>query len=317
MVSAHLSQVFPSSFIGDASFQKTLGDEFYLCDHGNMIFHWADFYETCEAIKRQLESNELLRSDFKKREIAISRLQLIPIWIRTKKKVYQLTMFDLYETYITSNSHFVDDLDPVSPIELSFISGTGPFKTMAIAECFSQITYKDFVMVFLLKDKLPKRDYRIRLKAKVLVEFGENFSQARLINLEQMTAKGLLLSLDWNFYMEELSKSEKIRILLETQSLNESLGKTVTELKKHLSQHTFNLMYSSRKEDAVELASDQLTVQSSFDFLKNKKIYLYIGYDKMMQGSPEITKSLMSFMNYSRDLIRAHYIQLEKNLKSA
>ncbi len=47
-----------------------------------------------------MESNPELREEFKRKEVSLNRLSLIPVWIRTEKKVHQTTMFDLYERYI-------------------------------------------------------------------------------------------------------------------------------------------------------------------------------------------------------------------------
>lgn len=312
-----LTNLFPAAFLNDSSLHKSLGEEFSLCANGNMVFHWADFHETCDTIKVHLENDPNLMEDFKRREDAISRLALIPIWIRTKKKVYQLTMFELYERYILNQTHLIGDLDPFDPIELSFISATGPFKNMAIAECFSQITYRDFILVYLLKDRLPKRDYHIRLKAKVLLEYGKDFAQGRLINLEQMAMTGLLFSVESDFYMKELASNGDLRILIDTNTLKEAIGKTLPELKAHLSKHTFNLMYSSKKDDAIECRFESFSTQSSLDFYKNKKVYLFIEYDKLAEKAPDAAEALKKFIAYSRELVREHYKQLADRLKSA
>lgn len=312
-----LTNLFPAAFLNDSALHSSLGEEFSLCDNGNMVFHWADFHETCDTIKTHLESNPGLMEDFKRREEAINRLSLIPVWIRTRSKVYQLTMFELYESYILNQTQLTHDLDPFGPIELSFISATGPFKGMSIAECFSKITYRDFVLVYLLKGKLPKRDFRVRLKAKVLIEYGQDMSQARLIGLEQMTAQGLLFSMDSDFYMSDLAGQPSIRVLIDTQTLKTSLGKNVPELKAHLAQHTFNLLYSSRKEDAIEVPHEAFSTQSSFDFFRNKKVYLFVPYEAIGKTKPEAAKILRNFIDYSRDLVRAHYKAMAKGLKSA
>jgi len=311
MTSNNLLYLINHPFSKEINFQKSLGEEFKFCEHGNMTFHWADYHETCEFMKQQILNQPNLADDFRKREIGIERLRLIPVWIKNFNKVNQLSIFDLYESYILSKTHLVHEIDPLNPVEISFISGAGPFKNMAVSECFSQITYKDFVMVYLLKDKLPKRDYRLRLKAKVLMEYGENFTQARLINFEQLTSRGILLSLDSGIFMEEVSSCKEVRLLIETSLLKNAIGKSPEELKHILSQNMFNLFYSSKKEDAVELKLNQIQTQSSFEFLKNRKIYLYIGFDKIKIKSPDVAQNLESFGRYTREIIKNYFIQYD------
>ena len=306
-----LTELFPLSFLNESTLQLNLGEDFSLCENDNMVFNWADFHETCEVVKKRLENDPHMKEDFAHKEMALKRLSLIPVWIRTQKKVHQTTMFDLYDRYILNQMKFSLGVDPFGPIELSFISGTGPFKEMAIAECFNNSTYKDFVMLYLLKDKLPKRDYRIRLKSKILMEYGADFSKAGLISLEQLTMNGLLLSLDSEFYQKNLSQLNELRFLIDTNCLAEGLQKDLGELRTHLSKYTFNLLYSSRKEDSVVCSHKDFSIQSSFDFLKNKKVYLFVSYAKLATSNAKI-KDIQSFVSHSRSLIRERYLSQSK-----
>ncbi len=312
MANFSLTELFPQSFLNESTFQHNLGEDFSLCDNGNMVFHWADYHETCDAVKMNMESNPELRDEFKRKEIGLNRLSLIPVWIRTEKKVHQTTMFDLYERYILNQMQMSLGVDPFGPIEISFISGTGPFRSMAIAECFNSSTYKDFVMVYLLKGKLPKRDYRIRLKSKVLMEYGPDFGKAGLIGLEQLTMNGLLFSLDSDLFLKDISKETELRILIDSGTLAESCDKGLLELKAHLSQYAFNLLYSSRKEDSVSCLVKDFTVQSSFNFLKNNKVYLFISYENFSTNNSK-SKSIQKFVQHTRNMICDFY--KTKNLK--
>jgi hypothetical protein len=305
-MSLTLSEHFPTSFLSNKALEQSLGEDFSLCENGNMVFHWADYFETCNVVKVSLESNPEMLEEFKRKEVALNRLSLIPVWMRTEKKVHQATMFDLYERYILNQMQLSLGIDPFGPIEISFISGTGPFRSMAIAECFNSTTYNEFVMVYLLKDKLPKRDYRVRLKSKVLMEFGDDFSQAGLIGLEQLTVNGLLFSLDSDFFLKEISNKSQLRILIDTASLSTGCSKNLPELKTHLTQYAFNLMYSSKKEDAVTCSLKDFSVQSSFDFLNNKKVYLFVSYEKL-KASNQGVKVIQNFVEHTRNLICDHY----------
>jgi hypothetical protein len=310
-----ISNLFPTSFFNDSNILDSLGEEFSLCGNGNMAFHWADFHETCDAIKGQIETNAQLMDDFKRREMGLARLALIPVWIRTHAKVHQTTMYDLYERYVLNQSYLMG-VDPFGPIEISFISGTGPFKSLAVAECFNKATYIDFVLIYLLQNKLPRRDYRIRLKAKVLLEYGVDFQKAQLIQLEQLTTSGLLFSLDSEFFLKEVSKESQIRFLVNTQVLKDVSSKTLPEIQTHLSQFAFNLLYSARKEDGINCALADFNIQSSFDFLKSKKVYLFIAYNKLQAESQGSIKNIQDFIHHSRELVRDHYRHLP-TMKSA
>lgn len=317
MALQNITQLFAPSFLNDSALTKTLGEEFVLCDNGNMVFHWADFFETCDMIKSQLENDPVLMNDFKQREAALSRLAQIPVWVRTESKVHQSTMHDLYEKYILNQTSMMGGIDPFCPLEVSFISGTGPFKAMSVAECFNKTTYRDFVLVYLIKGKLPRRDYRIRLKSKILAEYGTGFRQAELVALEQLTMNGMLLSLDSETYMKKLGDQETIRLLINAKMLEGGKGKNLDELKTHLSQYAFNLLYSSNKEDAMAISLKHFSVQSSFDFSKNKKVFLFISYDKLAETHPANVKIIREFVSHSKELVRAHYQNTNVNQKTA
>lgn len=313
-----LNQFFPQSFLSDSYMDQTLGEEFPLCDNGNMVFHWADFHETCDVVKQHLENNPALREDYRKREAGLLKLELIPVWIKTKNKVFQTTMHDLYEKYLLNRSQLMGGLDPFDPMDISFISGTGPFKTMAIAECFNKSTYKDFVLVYLLKGKLPRRDYRLRLKSKILVEYGDEFDKAQLVHLEQITMNGILISLDSKIYNDDMAKEKHMRVLLDTKSLKDGVTKNLPELQAFLSQFAFNLMYSSRKQDAMECLMSDISPGASVDYFKNKKAYLFVPYKIFSQESAQNVEDIKKFVAHTKTLVLAHFNEaLASKSKSA
>ncbi|MFL5784609.1 MAG: hypothetical protein ACJ76H_08380 [Bacteriovoracaceae bacterium] len=307
MAQVNVTSLFAQSFFQDSSLHHTLGEEFALGENGLMVFHWADFHETCDSVKAALEAEPTLMEDFLRREAGIERLAHIPVWIKTKEKVHQTSMHELYEKHIFNRSQIVGGVDSFGPIEISFISGTGPFKTMAITECFNKTIYRDFILINLIHGKLPKRDFRVRIKSKVLMEYGDDYGRAQLISLDQLTTNGLLFSLDAELFQKEVADKNKLRIILETDSLASALGKNLEELKGHFSQYAFNLMYSSNKTDSVYCNLSDFSVQSSFDFFKNKKVYLFIPFNKIECEKGNHVKNIKDFMDYTKTLVRDHY----------
>lgn len=307
MSETQVSPLFPQSFLTESSLHLSLGQEFPIGENGLMVFHWADFHETCDTVRESLESDSELFSDFKRREAGILHLATIPVWIKTKSKVHQTNMYELYERHIFNRSQVLAGADTLGPLDVSFISGTGPFKSMAISECFNKTVYRDFILISLLQGKLPKRDFRVRIKSKVLFEYGEDFSRAQLVNLEQLTTAGLLFSLDAATFQRDFAHCEDFRIILGTDALAEGIGKSLEELKAHISKYAFNLLYSSHKEDSVTCKLSDFSVQSSFDFFLNKKAYLFIPYTKFGTDSENHLRVIREFMAYTKTLVREHY----------
>ena len=315
MALENISRFLSPSFVMNTALTKMLGEDFILCDNGNMVFHWADFFETCDMIKAHLQNDSEMMKDFHLREKALLRLDSIPVWIKTENKIHQTSMYKLYESYILNQSQLLGTIDPFCPLDISFISGTGPFKNMSVAECFNNSTYRDFILVFLIQEKLPRRDYRIRLKSKILLEYGEHYADAELIALEQLTMNGMLVSIESELYLKKVMAMEDVRILINSKMLADGRHKSLGELKSYLSQFAFNLLYSSKKEDSVICKVNKFSVQSSFDFSKNKKIFLFIHYDDMVSSDPESINLIKEFVAHTKDLVLDYYRPVqEKNI---
>ncbi|MFY7993150.1 MAG: hypothetical protein ACOVP4_07665 [Bacteriovoracaceae bacterium] len=301
-----LSQV--DAFSVDASFNQQplfgqkLGDVLPLSSLGLIVFHWADFSETCEVLESQMKADETLSHDFIVLKERVQSLRSIPLWIKTKNKIRQFNLFELYSSYILNQT--TDRLDPHTPMDISFISGSGPFKNLAISECFNHQLYRDMVMVLLIEKKLPKRDFRIRVKAKILAEYGSQYESGHLFQMEQMTQNGLLFSCDSEFYFKEWPKMKNIRLLLNSQMMAEASKMSLEEMKLYFDQFPFNLMYSSRKDDAIETQSEQWSVSSGFDFFKDQKVYLFLPFNSIEKDHHEAVTHLKSFVSSTKELVR-------------
>jgi hypothetical protein len=306
MPNTSITHFFSPAFLSSDQ-RSNLSEEYQLCENGSMVFHWADFHETCDDVRARMAQDRALREDYERRESALRQLELIPVWIRTRSSVHQTTMFELYHKHVLNTAE-LPGVDLFGPLDLSFISASGPFKTMAASECFNRATYRDFVLVSLIQGKLPRRDFRIRLKAKILMQWvsREGAEASTLVQLEQMTTRGLLLSMDAQAYTTAVSGAGSIQLLLDSRPLGEALGKSLPELRAQLANHVFNLLYSSRKQDAVSCPVEHITAQSSFDFLASRKIYLFIGYQHLNAPGDEVRR-ISEFVAHTRELVRQQF----------
>ncbi len=284
----------------------SLSEELVISDKIGMIFHWSDFHETCDLVKSQIEYNSELRDDYFRREYNLRFFQLIPVWIKMESKNIQTTLFDLYEKFIFGQFDHKPIVDPFYPFEISFISATGPFKTMAITECFNSSIFRDFIFVYLLQGKLPRRDFRIHLNSKVIMEHGKGFSQADLLSIVQLTSEGILFSLESEVFFRHISTStEEVRVLINSDIFKDCLKKNLDELKSHLSNYTSNVLYSSFKKDATYGFLKDFELQSSFDFTQNKTIYLFMKYQDP-RGVVNLTP-IKDFVAHTKSLVHDYY----------
>jgi hypothetical protein len=65
-------------------------------------------------------------------------------------------------------------------------------------------------------------------------------------------------------------------------------------------------MYSSNKDDSVTCQLKDFAIQSSFDFLKNKKVYLFISYEKLAASNGKV-KNIKKFVTHTRNMISEYY----------
>lgn len=281
----------------------THGEEFVLCKNGNIVFHWADFIETCEEARRKL--------DFSKQKKNLEALKNVIVWVRAEKKIHKTSMYELYEKFILSKSELLGGLSPFESLDMSFISSAGPFKKISVAECFNAETYKNFIQYFLLSERLPQRGFRIRLKSKILFEYGSN---AELVALEQLTERGMLFSANADTFHKKFGKEKSIRMLLDSSILHDAKDKDLDELKDYFGRYPFNLLYSAEREDVMEVKMEDISLQSSFDFKKNQKIYIFVPYGKIQAENPVSVEVIQHFVVQTMGLVRNYYL---KKLKSA
>jgi hypothetical protein len=270
----------------------------------NLSFHWADFHETCLAYKGHIESDSLYKDEFDKRVTNLKKLQLIPVWIKTSSKIIQTTMYELYERYLLGSFKTFDQFDPFDRIEISFMSGTGPFKNMAVAECFNRATYQDFVMVGLMKDKLNKRDFRVRCKTRLLFEYGAHFEKAALMNLEQISMRGFLFSTESTDFIHDMKLTPHFRFLMDTKSMVAATGKGLEDLREEMATAPFNLFFSSSKSEAFCADTAGVNFQSGVDFLQSKKYHFFIPFENVQSDD---LRKVKAFIESSKKLIGTIY----------
>jgi len=296
---------------------KTFSETMILCPPSHMVFHWSDSFETCESLKAHMEDNESYRNELKTCEKALDQLKLIPVWIKTPKKIHQTSMYDLYEEHILHQENLFGSLDPFCPYEISFLSGMGPFRRLSITECLSESTHREFILLFLMKGKVKAGDFRLKLKSKILMEYGDQYSRADLIELLQLTTEGIVISMNSDFYTREYSALKSMRLLINSRILLPVKNKNLDEVSAHLSQYAYHLFYSSNKEDSVEFNLSDFIIETHHDFSGQKKIPLFVSFEKISQTNSIGAKILKDFVLQTKRMILSQYNQKTDSKKAA
>jgi hypothetical protein len=296
---------------------KTFFENLILCPPSQMIFHWSDSLETCEIVKALIEDSETYANELKTCEKALNQLKFIPVWIKTPKKTHQSSMYDLYEEYILHQDNLFDSLDPFCPYEISFLSGMGPFRRLSITECLSESTHREFILLFLMKGKIRAGDFSLKLKSKILMEYGDQYSKADLIDLLQLTSEGIVISLNSDFYTREYSSLKSLRLLINFRILVPVKNKNLDEVSAHLSQYAYHLFYSSSKEDSALFDLSDFIIEAQHDFSGQKKIPLFVSYEKISHTNPLGAKLLKDFVHQTKKMILSQYNQKLESKKAA
>jgi len=280
---------------------ERLTDQICLGKDGNVSFHWSDFREACRLWQTRIAIEPNLRRDYEKRLQEMEKLKQLPLWIRSGKTTTQTNLFDLYEGFICDQHWHSDESLPRPHYDISLISPSGPFKKMPVTNCFNLQTYRDFVMVFLLQDKLPRRDFRLRVKSKLLAEYGANLSEVSLVELEQISASGILLKVSGADFYGKMLPHQTMRLLLKTHFLQAAVqAKNPQEFKREVAEWSNNPFYTHDKAESFSFDCHDIHSSSRFDGDATSECFLRINIETMAKSNPQQAQRLQNFVKMAQ-----------------
>lgn len=263
-----------------------------LCELDAVCFHWADSDESCLNLLQLIESNPKLQGEYQKKINSLNALKTIPLWIKNQRVVVEKSMFDLYRNYILGEEPL-----PISGrVDVSFLTRHGPFNSLVLAELFHPLMYQEFIMVMLLTGELSRRSFRLRFKTRLLLEQNQS---VHLVNLEQMSSDGILLS------SEKPIIEGRVNFFLDHHVLKETSGMSLEEMKNYLSNTSNHFLYSAHAAAKISLNTKGIKSQMKYDFTKRKRYYYFINFDRF--ENPRAAQVLQEFVNHSKKLIEESF----------
>lgn len=280
---------------------ERLTDQIAFGEHGTVSFHWSDFRDACRLWQTRIAIEPALRQDYEKRLQEMEKLRRLPIWIRSGQTTTQTNLYDLYEGFICDQLWHGEDILPHPLYDISLISPSGPFKQMSVTNCFNLQTYRDFVMVFLLQDKLPRRDFRLRVKSKILAEYGRHFSEACLIELEQISATGLLFKIPGAQFFSHMRDHDQVRVLFKTDFL--TAFTPVADFRKTISEWNGNPFYTHDKSAVFTFNSHDVHTNARFDGDVTKDCFVMVSFAQMATTNAPMVQRLQLFVGTAQKTI--------------
>ncbi len=301
------------SLVSSGPVLSSLSELVVLNPIGPVAIHWTDYNEACDHYRERLKTDRAFLKSFEEMKSTLLELRHTPVWLRRGGALVHSNLHDLYVSFVREQAHGDAPFDPHEPLDISFVSPSGPFRRMAITECFNVDTYQSFVLVALLRGELPERDFRVRLRTKLLLEHGPQLADVAAIELEQLSSSGLLLKMPNGLYLKHLRSSEKMRLLLNADALvlKQRDWQHFRELTGGWGQHP---LFTQQKSHGILLSPESLVISARFDFAATRELYVFLPFDAIAKSRPEVHQRLQHFVQAGKSGVKT---LLKSELKSA
>jgi hypothetical protein len=281
-----------------------LTDRIHLGQTESVTFHWADFSEACGLWQSRLNRELPLRADYDQRVREIEKLRSLPVWVRKEKKVTQTNLYELYDGFIREKSWCGQGLLPHTLQEVSFVSPSGPFKSLPVTDCFNLATYQDFVFILLLQNKLPWRTFRLRVRSRLLAEYGFGLSDAGMVSLEQVSSEGLLLRVNSEMFFAGMNSHGRVRFLFNSRPLQAALQ--ASSFERGIDSWGTNPFFTHDKHQSFELDSAQLCVSEAMaaPTSQGAESFLFVRFSHIELDNPTLAAELRAFIGLGESVVK-------------
>jgi hypothetical protein len=224
---------------------------------------WSDSEQHILNIQKQLKSDFHLFSHIQESLEKLNTLKNYFVWIKTKESTLRLDLFSIYSDCLRLGKLSQDNLKMDQQVHISFMSKRGPFIKKTLGECLNPQVYQEMAQNLVLNNLIPIRKFRLRMKVKLLAEFGQNFSDSTLINFHQLSSEGMLLTSEKNI----MTHDDPLRLLINPSALDLWLDDKNKE--SSLDQSLFTL----KKDFFLKFFTLDLIEQKPFYRDQNKRYY--------------------------------------------
>lgn len=276
-----------------------------LTTNQNMSFHWADYSLTCDIYRGLIKNDAKYHQIQNTLVLNMDQLRTVPVWVKTIDGVSTLSLYDIYDSLTTKGKMSRFYVNKENKLVLSFSGPEGPFEILSPSECINKNRYSDFVFTYLLQEKLPTRDFRVRCKGSVLCYYDVCFNKQIKIDVEQITSDGILFSTDDDTLKDKLFYSKEIKFLMNLELFHQNLHKSFNELRNNFSDYEYNLFFTRDSRHSYHVQPKNLYFYHAYDFDQTGKTYFYCHFSNF-KGKNNILENIMKeFTDQLRTQIKA------------
>jgi hypothetical protein len=228
-------------------------------------------------------------------------LKLKKFWLRLDEIVVQMTLFDVYSSFLRflRDKTFEDELYDIN--EISFVGPAGPFEETSLIECMNENTIDKMIFNSLLKNKLPMRGFRVHTEGKVLINFGEDLFDSATLNVKQITESGILFSSYDDTLLDTVTKGDMIKFHMDTRPLKTFIENDL-KMPEKLDRDFF---YTTDELRYFYIEEKNLHKTLSYKSGKTNEIFFFCRFHHMLES--EVPNLFFDFneklKNYFKDII--------------
>jgi hypothetical protein len=246
---------------------------------------WSDSEQHILNIQKQLKSDFHLFSHIQESLEKLNLLKNYFVWIKTKENTLRLDLFSIYSDCLRLGKLSQENLKMDQEVHISFMSKRGPFIKKTLGECLNPQVYQEMAQNLVLNNLIPIRKFRLRMKVKLLAEFGQNYSDSTLIDLHQLSSEGMLLTTQKNI----MTHDDPLRLLINPSALDLWLDDKNTE--SSFDQSLFTL----KKDFFLKISTLDLIEQKPF-YREESKRYYFLPLKCIPESNPY-------FFNFCQELL--------------
>ncbi len=271
-----------------------LDANFDFFNDGTVALHWTNCLELREYFKERYKKGDERLLNPIDQELKELRSEIV--WLRNRRGILKMTMFDLYQAY--SDSLLAPLLfKQEGEDQYCYSSGTeaGPFLSLAGLSWMNPRLYRQFVYAKIIRGQLGSREFRLNVDVDVHFSLAARPLDVNRMRITQVTAKGLLFELPIGYRLMSFKGvvDESIDLFL-PKGLNLNLSGS-TELKSYsqsLKQHSDRMQLTSTLSARVHYQVDK----------QLQKQYLYLRYEDFRgKDAKSFKKFFLALFDAARD----------------